>query len=143
MKNFTPTSCHSRDSLPSSTRWRRRMGRNYTSMQRMFLFSSLPQAKPSGTIPAGTMAGPICEVYIVKILDEYGLEVAIPSICKPGDVTYVVISRENERFVNEIHTHEAETKFSREWLENLQESKESISYNQERQHLPKRNLGTS
>ena len=38
----------------------------------------------------------------MKILDEYGLEVAIPSICSPGDVTYVVISRETERFVNEM-----------------------------------------
>ena len=68
------------------------------------------------------------EVHIVNILDEYGLEVAIPSICKLGDVTYVVISRETERFVNEIHTHEAETRSSGELLENLQESKESMSY---------------
>ena len=36
-----------------------------------------------------------------------GIEIAIPSICKPGDVTHVVISRETERFVNEKHTHEA------------------------------------
>ena len=89
-----------------------------------------PQAKPLGAIPAGTFIGPISEVHIVKILDEYGLEVAIPSICKPGDVTYVVISRETERFVNEIHTHEAETRSSRTLLENLQESKESMSYKQ-------------
>ena len=27
-------------------------------------------------------------------LDEHGVEVAIPSICKPGDVTYVVKTRE-------------------------------------------------
>ena len=45
----------------------------------------------------------------MKILDKYGAEVSIPSICKPGDVTYVVISRETERFVNEIHIHEAKT----------------------------------
>ena len=76
---------------------------------------------------AGTIIGPISEVHIVKILDEYGLEVAIPSICKPGDVTYVVISRETERLVNEIHTHEAETRSSSELLENLQDSKVSIS----------------
>ena len=30
----------------------------------------------------------------MKILDEHGVEVAIPPICKPGDVSYVVISRE-------------------------------------------------
>ena len=31
-------------------------------------------------IPAGTIIGPISEVHIVKILDEYGLEVAIQSL---------------------------------------------------------------
>ena len=65
-----------------------------------------------------------------KFLDEYGVEVAIPSICKPWDVTYVVISRATERFVNEIHTHEAETRSSGALRENLQESKESMSYKQ-------------
>ena len=64
----------------------------------------------------------------MKILDEYGLEVAIPSTCKPGDVIYVLISTETERFVNEIHTHEAKTRSSRELFENLQESKEIMSY---------------
>ena len=44
-----------------------------------------------------------------------------------GDVTYVVISRETERFVNEIHTHKAKTRSSEELLENLQESTESMS----------------
>ena len=41
-----------------------------------------PQAKPLGACPAGTLIGPISEVQIVKILDECGVEVAIPSICK-------------------------------------------------------------
>ena len=54
----------------------------------------------------------------MKILDEHGVEVAIPSFCKPGDVTYVVISTETERFVNVIHTHEATTRFSRKILQN-------------------------
>ena len=45
-----------------------------------------PQAKPLGAIPAGTIIGPVSEVHIVIILDEYGLEVAIQSICKPGYV---------------------------------------------------------
>ena len=79
-------------------------------------------AKPLGAVPAGTIIGPISVVLIVKILDEYGVEVAIPSIYKSGDVTYVVISRETARFVNEIHTHEAKTRSSRKLLENLQES---------------------
>ena len=66
----------------------------------------------------------------MKILDEYEVEVAIPSICKPGDVTYVVISKETQRFVNENHTHEAKTRSSRELVENLQKSKESMSHKQ-------------
>ena len=45
-------------------------------------------------------------------------------------MTYVVISRETERFVNEIHAHEARIRSSRELLENLQESKESMPYKQ-------------
>ena len=40
-----------------------------------------PETKALAAIPAGTINGPITEVHIVKILDEYGLEVAIPSIC--------------------------------------------------------------
>ena len=95
--------------------------------ENILVLESSPQAKPLGAIPACTIKGPISEVLIVKILDEYGVEVAIPSICKPGDVTYVVISREAERFVNKIHTHEAKNRSSREF-ENHQESKESMFY---------------
>ena len=58
---------------------------------------AFPQAKPLGTVPAGTIVGPISEVLVGKILDEYGLEVTIPSICKPGDGTYVVIQRNRAR----------------------------------------------
>ena len=83
-----------------------------------------------GAVPAGTIIGPISEVLIVKILDECGVEVAIPSIYKPADMTYVVISRETERFLKEIHTHEAKTRSTMELLENLQESKESMSCKQ-------------
>ena len=95
--------------------------REYIYCSRVFA-----QAKPLGAIPAGTIIGPISEVLIVKILDEYGVEVAIPSKCKPGDVTYVVISTETERFVVEIPTHAAKTRSSRELLEHLQESKENM-----------------
>ena len=80
------------------------------------------------SIPAGTSIGPVIEVHVGKILDEYGLEVAIPSICKPGDITYVVISRETERFVNEIHNHKEEFRSSNELLGNLQESERNTSY---------------
>ena len=100
--------------------------RNITPPCREFSCSRVfSQAKPLEAIPAGTIIGPIQEVQIVKILDEYVVGLAILSICKPGDVTYVVISRETERFVNEIHTHEARIRSSCELLENSQESKES------------------
>ena len=94
------------------------------------LVLSLPTSQPLGAIPAGTLIGPIQEVRNVKILDEYGVEVAVPSICKPGDVTYVLISTETEHFMNENHTHEAKTRFSGELLENPQESEGSMFYNQ-------------
>ena len=53
-------------------------------------------------IPGGTTIGPVLEVRIVKILEEYGIEIANPSLAKPANTSYVVISRETERFVNEI-----------------------------------------
>ena len=102
--------------------------RSYFYAEKYTCSRVFPQAKPLGAIPAGTIIGPITDSHIVKILDDYGMEVAIPSICRPGDVTYVVISRETERFVNEIHTHEAKIRSSRELLENSQESKESMPY---------------
>ena len=77
-----------------------------------------------------TIIGPISEVHIVNIVDEYGIEIAVPSICKPGDVTYAAISRETERFVNEIHTHEARRRSGGVLLENSQESKDSVSCKQ-------------
>ena len=110
------------DALQCSTRWRRRMRTNHAFMQNIFVFESFHKRK-SWELFQQAQLSDRSEVHIVNILDEYGLEVAIPSICKPGDVTYVVISRETERFVNEIHAHEAQTRSSRELLENLQESK--------------------
>ena len=49
-------------------------------------------------IPGGTIIGPVLEVQIVKNLDGYGIEVTIPSIVDPANTSYVVISRETERF---------------------------------------------
>ena len=66
------------------------------------------------------------EVHIVNILDEY-----IGSSDSINMQTWRRVRcdiQETERFVNEIHTHEAETTSSGELLENLQESKESMSY---------------
>ena len=53
----------------------------------------------------GTIIGPVLEVQIVKILDGYGIEIAIPSIDNPVNTSYVVISTETQRFLNETHDH--------------------------------------
>ena len=52
----------------------------------------------------------------MNILDGYGIEVAVPSIINPANTSYVVISRETERFVNELHNHIEELMSSNEWL---------------------------
>ena len=67
-------------------------------------------------IPEGTIIGPVLEVQIVKILDGYGVEVAIPSSVNPADTSYIVISTESERFVNEIHDDNEELRSSNELL---------------------------
>ena len=38
------------------------------------------------------------------------MEVAIPSIANPMNTSYVVISREEERFVNELHDYKEEVR---------------------------------
>ena len=54
-----------------------------TLLYREYLnYRSYPKTRALAAVPAGTIIGPIIEVHIVKILDEYGLEVAIPSICR-------------------------------------------------------------
>ena len=80
---------------------------------------------PLAAIPEGTIIGPVLEVHIVKILDGYGIEVAIPSIANPANTTYVVISRETSRVVNEIHDHKEELRSSNELLTKLQGSVKS------------------
>ena len=59
--------------------------REITLLCRKYLVSRIYlEAKALAAIPAGTIIGPVSEVHIVKILDEYGLEVAIPSLCRQG-----------------------------------------------------------
>ena len=70
-------------------------------------------------IPEGTIIGPVLEVHIVEILDESGIEVAIPSIANPTSTSYVVTSREAQHFVNEIHVHKEELRSSNELLKDL------------------------
>ena len=89
---------------------------------------SYPKTKALAAIPQDTTVGSILEVHIVKILDGYGIEVAIPSICKPGDTSYVVKSREAERFVNGIHDHKEELTSNNELLTELQGSGRSEVY---------------
>ena len=48
-KNFIPISCHSRKSLPSSTRWRRRMVTSHLDAENILLFSSLRASKTIGS----------------------------------------------------------------------------------------------
>ena len=59
--------------------------------------------------------------FRVKILDEYGIEVANQSIANPEYTTFVVKSREEERFANEIHDHRQELRSSNGLLETNQE----------------------
>ena len=75
-----------------------------------------------GAIPEGTLIGPVFEVRIATILDGYGIEVAISSVAHPMNTSYVVISRETERFVNEIHDHKEELRSSDELLTAFQKS---------------------
>ena len=84
-----------------------------------------PKAQALAAIPEGTIIGPVLEVHIVEILDEYGIEVAIPSIANPTFTSYVVISRDAERFVTEIHDHKEERRSSYELLTEFQGSVKS------------------
>ena len=52
------------------------------------------------------------------MIDLYGIEVAIPI----ANTSYVVLSRETERFVNEIHDHKQELRSSDELLPEVQGS---------------------
>ena len=86
-----------------------------------------PKAQALCAIPAGTKIGPVPEVHIVTILEECGIEVAIPSPSNPENTYCVVISNETERCVNEIHTHSTDARSSKELLENIQEPEEKVT----------------
>ena len=87
-----------------------------------------PKTKALAAIPEGTTIGPVLEVHIVEILDGYGIEVAIQSIWNPENTSHVVIVREAERFVSEIHDHKQELRSSDELLADLQGSGRSEVY---------------
>ena len=56
------------------------MDTNHTCAEKKTCSRAFTQAKPLRTTPAGTIIGPISEVLVGKILDECGVEVAMPSI---------------------------------------------------------------
>ena len=60
------------------------------------------------------------EVQIVKILDQYGLEITIPSLNERERTSHVVISRGKSRFVDAIHMPKAKLRSSAELLSEFQ-----------------------
>ena len=68
-----------------------------------FLECKHPQPRAYAAIPERTIIGPDIEVHIVKMLDNLGLEIAIPSPKKPRRTSYVLISKRQSRFVDELH----------------------------------------
>ena len=67
-----------------------------------------PQSTAFAAIPAGTIIGPVIEVKIVKIIDQYGFGIATPSSNDTERTSNVMISRGKSRFVEEIHIPNAE-----------------------------------
>ena len=74
------------------------MGKHFFCWE--FTFSRAhPESRVFAAIPGvGTVIGPVIEVRSVKNIEEYGLEISIPSTLNLGETSYVVISRETERF---------------------------------------------
>ena len=95
--------------------------------ENMFVLESFHKPKKLGAFPAGTVIGPIWGSYC-----EHSWRIWIGSCDSINMQTWRRDLRcdiqETERFVNETHTHEAENRSSWEWLENLQECRESMSY---------------
>ena len=81
-----------------------------------------PQSRVFAGIPGRTVIGPVVEVQIVKILDQYGLEIAIPSANERQRTSHVMITRGTNRFVEEVHDHKVELRPSTELLSALQKS---------------------
>ena len=75
-----------------------------------------PQSRPSAAILGRTIIGPVIEVQIVKILDQYGHEIAIPSPNDTKRTSCGMISRRNSRCVDEFHIPNAELRSSAELL---------------------------
>ena len=52
-----------------------------------------PQSRAFAALPGGTIVGPVIEIQIVKILDQCGLEIAIPTLNDTERTPNVMISR--------------------------------------------------
>ena len=91
-------------------------------MPRIHDVSSEHQSRAYASILGGKIIGPVIEVQIVKIIDQYGLEIAIPSPNCKERKSYVVVSRRMSRFVDEIHISNAVLRSSAELLTELQKS---------------------
>ena len=81
-----------------------------------------PPSRAFPAIPGGTIIGPVIEVQIVKILHQYGLEIAIPSPNDTERTSYVMISRGERRSVDEVLFSNAGLRSSAELLTELQNS---------------------
>ena len=55
------------------------MGHWFLYVEHTHTFSSKPSTRVFAAIPGGSVGGPVIEVQIAKILDQYGLEIAQPS----------------------------------------------------------------
>ena len=91
-------------------------------MPRIFTSPKNPQSRSFAAILGGTIFGPVIEVQSVKILNQYGFEIAIPSPDDHVPTSYVVISRKKSRFVDEVHIPDAGLRPSSEQLTELQRS---------------------
>ena len=85
-----------------------------------------PQSRVYGAIRGWKIIGPVIEVRIVKMLEEYGLEISIPFTFNPIETSYVVISRETMRLVDETHGNKKELRSSSELLTALKNRRRRI-----------------
>ena len=97
-KNFIPASCDSRKLLQHSTWWWRRMGE---------IYSSCREYSSSRACPKVQWLDQSSKFILWTFLTSKEKKLRFHH-CRPKDTSYVVISRETERFVNEIHNHKAE-----------------------------------
>ena len=70
---------------------------------------TLYRVNPQSRAYEAILEGPVLEVHIVKILDNFGIEVAIPSPNDAKRTFYVLKSRGKSRFVDELHFQKCRT----------------------------------